>query len=99
MWYVIIGRDAPDALELRVRERPAHLARLRALQDEARLLLAGPMPAIDCEDPGSAGFTGSIIVASFEDLDAARAWAEGDPYRRAGVYAEVDVRPFRRVLP
>ncbi|HEX7111811.1 MAG TPA: YciI family protein, partial [Mizugakiibacter sp.] len=79
--------------------RPAHLERLRALRDAGRLLLAGPFPAIDAEDPGPAGFSGSLIVAEFEDLAAARAWADADPYVAAGVYAEVDVRAFRQVLP
>ena len=99
MWYIIIGRDAPDSLELRLQARADHLARLHALQDEGRLLLAGPMPAIDCEDPVPAGFVGSVIVAAFADLGAARRWAEADPYRACGAYASVEVQPFRRVLP
>lgn len=99
MWYAIEGHDAPDSLPRRQRARPAHLARLEALRDAGRLLLAGPFPAIDAEDPGPAGYTGSLIVAEFEHLAAARAWADADPYVEAGVYARVDVRPFRQVLP
>lgn len=99
MWYLILGRDRPDALPARLAARPAHLARLEALRDAGRLLLAGPLPAIDAEDPGAAGFTGSLIVAEFEDLAAARAFAQADPYVAAGVYADVEVSPFRRVLP
>jgi uncharacterized protein len=99
MWYAIIGRDTEDALAQRLQARPAHLQRLHALRDEGRLLLAGPLPAIDAEDPGPAGFLGSLVVAEFESLDAARAWAEADPYCAAGVYGSVEVMPFRRVLP
>ena len=99
MWYAIIGHDLPDSLARRTSARPAHLDRLHALRDAGRLLLAGPFPAIDAEDPGPAGFSGSLIVAEFADLAAARAWADADPYVAAGVYAEVDVRPFRKVLP
>ncbi|MGF1526053.1 MAG: YciI family protein [Candidatus Competibacterales bacterium] len=99
MLYAIIARDWPDSTEKRPRARAAHLARLQTLQDQGRLLLAGPFPAVDGPDPGPAGFTGSLIVADFEDHRAAQAWAEADPYRSAGVYAEVDVRPFLRVLP
>ena len=99
MWYAIVGNDIPDSLVRRQEARPAHLARLNALRDEGRLLLAGPFPAIDAEDPGPAGFSGSLIVAEFDDLVAARAWADSDPYVAAGVYARVDVRPFRKVLP
>lgn len=99
MWYAIQGHDVPDSLPFRRQARPAHLARLEALRDAGRLLLAGPHPAIDAEDPGPAGFTGSLVVAEFENLDAARAWADADPYVKAGVYARVDVRPFRPVLP
>ena len=98
MWYAIIGTDREGSLEARRNVRPAHLARLNALRDVGRLLLAGPFPAIDAEDPGPAGFTGSLIVAEFDSLDAARAWAEADPYRAAGVYRNVEVRPFRKVL-
>lgn len=99
MWYVIIGLDKHDLLEARKAARPAHLARLQALLDEGRLLLAGPFPAIDAEDPGPAGFEGSLIIAEFADLDAAREWAQADPYVTAGVYREVSVRPFRKTLP
>lgn len=99
MWYVIEGYDAPGSLEHRLQARPAHLARLQALKEAGRLLLAGPCPAIDAEDPGPAGFSGSLVVAEFETLVAARAWADADPYVGAGVYARVDVRPFRPVLP
>lgn len=99
MWYAIIGTDLPDSLARRLSARPAHVERLNQLRDEGRLLLAGPFPAIDAEDPGPAGFSGSLIVAEFDDLAAARAWAEADPYVAAGVYADVGVRPFRKVLP
>lgn len=99
MWYVIEGYDGTDVLAARLSARPAHLARLQALCDQGRLLLAGPCPAIDAEDPGPAGFSGSIVIAEFESLEAARAWADADPYIEAGVYARVDVRPFRQVLP
>ncbi len=99
MWYVIIGTDVPDSLEKRLAARPAHLARLQALQDEGRLLLAGPFPAVDAVDPGPAGFTGSLIVAEFPSLGDAQAWADADPYVAAGVYAGVSVKPFRKVLP
>jgi len=99
MWYAILGTDVSDSNARRQAARPAHLARLEALRDEARLLLAGPFPAIDAEDPGPAGHSGSLIIAEFDDLAAARAWADADPYVEAGVYAHVEVRPFRRVLP
>ncbi len=99
MWYAIEGYDAPNSLEHRLRSRSAHLARLTALRDAGRLLLAGPCPAIDAEDPGPAGFSGSIVIAEFESLAAARMWADADPYVDAGVYARVDVRPFKAVLP
>jgi uncharacterized protein YciI len=99
MWYAIEGHDAAGSLPSRMAARPAHLARLTALRDEGRLLLAGPCPAIDAEDPGPAGFSGSIVIAEFESLEAARAWADADPYAVQGVYARVDVRPFRKVLP
>lgn len=99
MWYVIEGYDGAGALEGRRNARAAHLQRLRELADQGRLLLAGPCPAIDAEDPGEAGFSGSLVVAEFESLDAARQWAEADPYVAAQVYARVDVRPFRKVLP
>ena len=99
MLYAIIGQDAPGSLERRRTARPDHLARLEALKRDGRLILAGPFPAIDCEDPGEAGFSGSLIVAEFASLEAAKAWAGADPYVAAGVYSEVSVRPFRKVLP
>ncbi|WP_394005241.1 YciI family protein [Luteimonas sp. WGS1318] len=99
MWYAIEGHDGADVLDRRLAARAAHLERLLALRDAGRLLLAGPCPAIDAEDPGAAGFTGSIVIAEFPSLDEARAWADADPYVAAGVYVRVDVRPFRPVLP
>ena len=99
MWYAIIGTDVPDSLDARKTARPAHLARLDALQNAGRLRLAGPFPAVDAVDPGAAGFTGSLIVAEFDDLAAAQAWADADPYVAAGVYAHVAVKPFRQVYP
>ncbi|MGH8159601.1 MAG: YciI family protein [Rhodanobacter sp.] len=99
MWYAIIGTDNPDSLEGRKSARPAHLARLQQLQDEGRMLLAGPFPAIDAEDPGPAGFSGSLIVAEFASLADAEAWAAADPYNAADVYRETSVKPFRKVLP
>lgn len=99
MWYAITGHDNPGTLDLRNTNRPAHLARLHDLRDQGRLLLAGPFPAIDAEDPGLAGFTGSLIVAEFADIAAARCWADADPYFSAGVYRDVEVRPLRKVLP
>jgi hypothetical protein len=98
MYYVILGRDVPDSLALRRAHRPAHLARLDALREAGRLLIAGPMPAIDASDPGPAGFTGSLVVAEFESLVAARAWADADPYVIAGVWSGAEVQPFLRVL-
>lgn len=99
MWYVIHGTDVENSLERRLAVRAQHLARLTRLQDEGRLLLAGPCPAVDSNDPGPAGFSGSLIVAEFDSLDAARAWADDDPYMKTGVYARVEVKPFRKVLP
>ncbi len=99
MLYAIISEDNPDSLELRKGVRPAHLRRLQDLQDEGRLLLAGPHPAVDADDPGPAGFSGSLVVAEFTDLEAARKWAEDDPYQHAGVYARVTVKPFKKVFP
>jgi uncharacterized protein len=99
MWYAITGTDEEGSLARRQSARPAHLERLQRLLAEGRLLLAGPFPAIDAEDPGSAGFTGSLIVAEFTDLEAAQRWADADPYLAAGVYREVRVQPFRKVLP
>ncbi len=97
--YAIIGEDAPDSLDQRLATRPAHLARLDDLQRDGRLLLAGPFPAIDCPNPGPAGFSGSLIVAEFGSLEAAQAWADADPYVAAGVFAQIAVKPFRKVLP
>ena len=99
MWYVIEGFDGADVLPGRIAARPDHLARLTALRDDGRLLLAGPCPAIAAEDPGPAGFSGSVVIAEFESLEQARAWADADPYVAAGVYERTEVRPFRRVLP
>ncbi|MBZ2187591.1 YciI family protein [Alcanivorax sp. JB21] len=99
MFYAIISEDKPDTLAQRLQARPDHLARLEALRDAGRLLLAGPHPAIDSEDPGEAGFTGSLVVAEFESLEAAQRWADADPYLTSGVYQRVTVKPFRKVLP
>ncbi len=99
MLYAIIGQDVPDSLAKRMAARPAHLARLQALQDEGRLVLAGPFPAVDAIDPGAAGFTGSLIVAEFASLRAAQEWADADPYIAAGVYRQTSVQPFRKVFP
>jgi len=99
MWYVIIGKDAPNALEIRKRVRPAHLARARQLVEEGRMLVAGPCPAIDSPDPGPAGYTGSVIIAEFASLQDARAWVAADPYVTDGVFESVEVRPFLKVLP
>lgn len=99
MWYAIEGHDHSDVLDKRIAARPAHVARLFALREAGRLLVAGPCPAIDAADPGPAGFSGSIVIAEFPSLDDARVWADADPYVAAGVYARVDVRPFNAVLP
>ncbi|MEW8097838.1 MAG: YciI family protein [Candidatus Thiodiazotropha endolucinida] len=99
MYYAIIAEDRDDSLEQRLKARGDHLARLKQLQDEGRLLLAGPHPMIDSEDPGSAGFSGSLIVVEFDSLENAKAWADADPYIEAGVYARVRVKPFKKVLP
>ena len=99
MWYAIITEDVPDSLPLRKEARPAHLERVKLLVSEGRLLIAGPHPAIDADDPGDAGFTGSLIVAEFSSLAAAQEWADADPYVAAGVYAKVTVKPFKLVLP
>ncbi|MBO1518827.1 YciI family protein [Oceanisphaera pacifica] len=99
MWYAIIAQDKADSLALRKEARPAHLARLQALAEEGRLLVAGPNPAIDAEDPGEAGFTGSTVIAEFGSLTEAQTWANEDPYVAAGVYASVSVKPFKKVLP
>ncbi len=99
MLYAIFGQDVPDSLDKRLGARPAHVARLQALQDEGRLLLAGPFPAVDATDPGPAGYTGTLVVAEFASLDEAEAWAQSDPYMTAGVFAQVAVRPFRQTFP
>jgi len=99
MLYAIISQDVDNSLEKRLAARPAHLERLNQLKDEGRLVLAGPHPAIDSEDPGPAGFSGSLVVAEFESLEAAQTWADQDPYLEAGVYAQVTVKPFKKVLP
>lgn len=99
MLYVINGEDIPGSLEKRLAVRPEHLKRIQALQEAGCLILAGPYPAIDSQDPGTAGFSGSLIVAEFESLAAAQVWADADPYVSAGVYAKVTVKPFKKVLP
>jgi uncharacterized protein YciI len=99
MFYVFIGQDTPDSLEKRLAIRPTHVARLQALQAEGRLLLAGPFPVVDAEDPGAAGYTGSLIVAEFASLADAQSWADAEPYLSAGVYEKVTVKPFRKTLP
>ena len=99
MWYAVIGQDVPNSLEKRMASRPAHVARLQALQSQGRLMLAGPFPAIDAEDPGTAGFTGSLIVAEFPSLTEAQAWADAEPYLANGIYEKVSVRPFRKTFP
>lgn len=99
MWYAIISQDVENSLEKRLSVRPAHLERLQVLTNEGRLLIAGPHPAIDSEDPGSEGFTGSLVVAEFNSLEDAQAWADADPYIDAGVYEKVTVKPFKKVLP
>ncbi len=99
MLYAIISEDVTNSLPLRQPARPAHVARLNDLRDAGRLVLAGPCPAIDTEDPGDAGFSGSLIVAEFSSLEEARAWADADPYVDAGVYSRVTVKPFKKVLP
>ncbi len=99
MFYVIYSEDVENSLSLRLAVRDQHIERLKALQAQGKLLLAGPCPAIDSEDPGEAGFTGSLIVAEFESLDAAQSWADQDPYIAAGVYKKVTVKPYKKVLP
>ncbi len=99
MYYILMGEDTANSLEKRLSARPAHLARLQALQDEGRLLLAGPMPAIDAADPGPAGFCGSLIVAEFDSIEDARSWADEDPYTLEGVFSGVTIKPFRKVFP
>ncbi|MBT7275966.1 MAG: YciI family protein [Woeseiaceae bacterium] len=99
MWYVIIGEDIEGSLELRMSAREAHLDRLKALVNQGRILVGGPMPAIDSNDPGDAGFTGSVIIAEFDSLTAAQEWANEDPYVKTGVFKHVTVKPFKKVLP
>ena len=99
MLYAFICQDQPDSLQQRLQARPEHLARLQSLKEQGRLIIAGPHPAIDSEDPGQAGFSGSLIVAEFESLAAAEQWAKEDPYQIAGVYKKVLVKPFKKVLP
>ena len=99
MWYAVISEDVENSLEMRGKSREAHLARLKALAKEGRVLIAGPHPATDSEDPGSAGFTGSLVVVDFPSLDEAKAWADVDPYVTSGVYQKVTVKPFKHVLP
>ncbi|AMO55869.1 BolA family transcriptional regulator [Endozoicomonas montiporae] len=99
MLYAVISEDVENSLPLRKASRPAHLARLEQLKEQGRLILAGPLPAIDSNDPGESGFTGSLVVAEFESLDAAQVWADADPYMDAGVYRKVVVKPFKKVLP
>jgi uncharacterized protein YciI len=99
MLYAIIAEDVSNSLQERLAARPKHLERLTALQDQGRLILAGPHPAIDTEDPGEAGFSGSLVVAEFDSLEDARSWADADPYVAAGVYANVTIKPFKKVFP
>lgn len=99
MWYAVISDDVTNSLPMRLKSRDAHLARLKALAADGRVLIAGPHPAIDAEDPGAAGFTGSLVVVDFPSLEEATKWANADPYLEAGVYARVSVKPFKRVLP
>jgi len=99
MWYSIISEDVENSLASRTSARPAHVARLEELVSQGRLLVAGPHPAVDSNDPGNAGFTGSLVVADFSSLDEAKSWADADPYVGAGVYSRVTVKPFKLVLP
>lgn len=99
MYYMIYAEDIENSLEKRLAARPAHIVRLKTLEQENRLLIAGPTPAIDSEDPGQSGFTGSLVVAEFANLNAAKQWAEADPYVTAGVYEKVTVKPYKKVLP
>lgn len=99
MWYAIISEDVEDSLPLRKSARAAHLERINLLCEQGRVLVAGPHPSIDAEDPGPAGFTGSLVIVDFPDLESATAWANEDPYMKAGVYSNVTVKPFRKVLP
>ena len=99
MWYAIMSEDVKNSLPLRAAAREAHLARLRVLVSDGRLLIAGPHPAVDAEVPGEAGFTGSLVVAEFASLDEAQSWADADPYLESGAYSRVTVKPFKMVLP
>ncbi|MDI9245816.1 YciI family protein [Marinobacter sp. CHS3-4] len=99
MYYAIISQDVEESLPLRAKARPAHIDRLNVLKDEGRLLVAGPHPALDTPEPGDAGFTGSLVIAEFDSLEAAKTWADSDPYVEAGVYSNVVVKPFKAVLP
>jgi uncharacterized protein YciI len=99
MWYAILSQDVENSLPLRARSRPAHLKRVEELVAEGRVLIAGPHPAVDSQEPGAAGYTGSLVIADFQSLEEAQAWAEADPYLDAGVYAQVTVKPFKAVLP
>lgn len=99
MWYAIISEDIENSLAKRLQARPAHLERLQKLKEQGRLLIAGPHPTIDNEDPGEAGFSGSLVVAEFDSLENAQAWADADPYLETGVYQKVMVKPFKKVLP
>ena len=99
MLYAIISEDAANTLDQRMSARPAHIARLQELQNNGKLILAGPHPALDTENPGEAGFTGSLIIAEFDDLSAAKQWADADPYVNVGVYAKITVKPFKKVFP
>jgi len=99
VWYALFGEDHEGALDKRINARPEHVARLKALCDEGRLLIAGPHPAVDSPEPGSAGYTGSLVVAEFPSLEEAKAWAADDPYMSAGVYRKITVKPFNRMLP
>lgn len=99
MWYAILSEDKPDSLQRRLTARPAHLARLQTLQNEGRLLVAGPHPAIDSDNPGEAGFSGSLVIAEFASLEQAQKWADKEPYIEADIYQSVIVKPFLKVLP
>jgi uncharacterized protein YciI len=98
MYYAIMSEDVENSLEMRVQTRPMHIERIKKLKEEGRLLLVGPHPAVDSEDPGEAGFTGSLVVAAFDSLEDAKAWANDDPYAKAGIYAKVVVKPFKNVV-
>lgn len=99
MLYMIYSEDVENSLPLRAKARPAHIERLQTLKNEGRLVMAGPLPAIDAKEPGDAGFTGSLVIAEFESLEAAQSWADTDPYLDAGVYRDITVKPYKKVLP